>query len=113
VAKKKVKKKKKAVKKAVKKKKPLFSRDLNNLAKLTAIQLVGIIVVEIITVLLVAAGLLPPTLKITQMGIEILEINTVFLVVAGLVFVLVAAFWTALLVETTDIIEIEDIDFNF
>lgn len=84
-----------------------------NLALLTALEMAGIIVLELVIWVLVLTGFVPPTLAVSS-GTEVLfQINASFIVIAGLVFVLVAGFWLALLAEVFGIIEITKIKINF
>ena len=84
---------------------------LANLAKLTAVEMIGFIVLELILWLLVIADLIPHSIIIKKVGLLEISMNTGYFVVVGLVAVLVASFWIAILVQF-GIIKIENIDFK-
>lgn len=90
----------------------ITKNDLQNLANLTALQLAGFIVLEVIMWALIALNIVPPTLVLKQIGVVTISINTAFIVVVGLVSVLIAAFWLAVLVEF-DLIKMGNVNIRF
>lgn len=82
---------------------------LENLTLLIALQMAGFIVLEVIVWLLLAMGIMPPTLILSKSEMFILQINSGYLVIAGLLSVLVAGFWLALLSEVFGLIEIKSV----
>ncbi len=80
-----------------------------NLAVLVALQMAGIIVLEVLLWFCVLIGVIPPSLGVVSDGEVLLQINTGFIVIMGLIFVLVAGFWLAILTEVFNIIEITKI----
>lgn len=99
--------KKRTVRKAVSK-----ANQLVNLARLTAVQMIGFIVLELVLWLFVLADIIPPSIVIKRVGLLEISMNTGYLVIVGLVAMLVASFWIAILVQF-DIVKLEKIDFQF
>jgi hypothetical protein len=85
---------------------------LKNLAKLTALEILGFLAFELAVWILVTARVIPPQLSLSQVGVVELTINSAYIVIAGLFAVLVASFWLALLAET-GIVRISEIDVSF
>lgn len=83
--------------------------DIANLLTLTAIQLAGFVVLELIVFLLISLGVIPPTLVVTQNTLFMIEVNTAYMVVICLLAVLVASLWLAVLVEFTDLVQIKEV----
>jgi len=84
-------------------------KNVENLALLTAIQMLGFIVLEVIVWLLVVIGVLPPLLMLKIQGDVLIQINTAYIVIAGLTCLLVAGFWLALLTEVLGIVELSKV----
>ena len=87
------------------------TNQLISLLRLTAAEMVGFILLEVVMWLLVVANFIPPTLVIKRVGLIELSMNTGYLVLIGLVAVLVASFWLAILVQT-GIVKLEEVDFE-
>jgi hypothetical protein len=87
------------------------TNQLVSLVRLTAAEMVGFIVLEVIMWLLVVANFIPPTLVIKRVGLIELSMNTGYLVLIGLIAVLVASFWLAILVQL-GIVKLEEVDFE-
>ncbi len=105
-----VRKKRKAPKKkaAVRHAKP---EQLADLAKLTAVEMVGFIALELVLWVLVLADIIPPSIVIKRVGLLEISMNTGYLIIVGLVAVLVASFWLAILVQF-DMIRLEKMEFR-
>ena len=80
-----------------------------NLAKLTALQMLGFVVFEIILCILVAVEIVPSAIVIKRIGLLEISMNTGYLVLVGLVSVLVASFWLAILVQFK-LVKLEEIE---
>ena len=83
--------------------------EFENLCLLIALQMAGFIVLEIIIWILLAIGVMPPTLILKRAGDIIIQVNSGYLVIAGLMSVLVAGFWLALLAEVFGFVEIHKV----
>ncbi len=70
-----------------------------SLLRIVGLQMVGYVVLEVIFAFLVFAGILPPTLTTAIDGNVIVQINTGWIMICGLVAVLLASFWSAVLIE--------------
>ena len=81
-----------------------------NLARLTAVQMIGFIVLELLLWLFVLADIIPASIVIKRVGLLEISMNTGYLVVVGLIAVLVASFWIAILVQF-GIVKLEKVDF--
>lgn len=109
VVKKKKKKTKKPAKRVARAPKP---EQLANLARLTAVEMIGFIALELILWVMVLADLIPPSIVIKRVGLLEISMNTGYLIIVGLVAVLVASFWLAILVQF-GMIKLEKIEFDF
>jgi hypothetical protein len=76
------------------------------LAKFTGLSMSIFILLEFIVVLLIMAGVLPPTVPIPGVG----YINTMWILLGALVSVLVSSFWIAFLNEV-GLIELKEMKF--
>ena len=85
----------------------IAKNQFENLCMLIALQMAGFVVVEVIVWILLAVGIMPPVLTLSQQGNTLIQINSGYLVVAGLMSMLVAGFWLAILSEVFGIVEIK------
>ena len=83
---------------------------LENLALLTALQMLGFIILEVIVWILLTLGVIPPMLMLQSGETFIFQINTAYIVIAGLMVILVSGFWLAVLTELLGVVEIKDMD---
>lgn len=86
-------------------------QQLANLARLTAVEMIGFIALELILWVLVLADIIPPSIVIKRVGLLEISMNTGYLIIVGLIAVLVASFWLAILVQF-DMIRLEKIEFE-
>ncbi len=70
-----------------------------SLLRIIGLQMVGYIMLEVAVALLVSVGILPPTLTTAIDGNVIVQINTAWVMIVCLVAVLIASFWSAVLIE--------------
>ena len=91
---------------------PAKPQQLANLARLTAVEMIGFIALELILWVLVLADIIPPSIVIKRVGLLEISMNTGYLIIVGLVAVLVASFWLAILVQF-GMIKLEKIEFEF
>ncbi len=104
------KKKKSTIKKSVSQ--PVTPNQMVNLLRLTAAEMVGFIVLEVIVWLLVVANVIPATVVIKKIGLLEISMNTGYFVLIGLIAVLIASFWLAILVQSK-IVKLSKVEFNF
>jgi len=91
---------------------PAKPEQLADLARLTAVEMIGFIALELILWVLVLADIIPPSIVIKRVGLLEISMNTGYLIIVGLVAVLVASFWLAILVQF-GMIKLEKIEFKF
>lgn len=103
---------KKKKKRRVKRSSTTKQNQLANLARLTAVEMIGFIVLELILWVLVLANIIPPSIVIKRVGLLEISMNTGYLIIVGLIAVLVASFWLAILVQF-GMIKLEKIEFDF
>jgi len=104
--------KRKTKRKPKKAQSPAKPQQLANLARLTAVEMIGFIALELILWVLVLADIIPPSIVIKRVGLLEISMNTGYLIIVGLVAVLVASFWLAILVQF-GMIKLEKIEFEF
>ncbi|MFC2175262.1 hypothetical protein ACFLQ2_05385, partial [archaeon] len=90
---------------------PVKANQLISLARLTAVEILGFIIFEILLWLLVLVNIVPASVVIKRVGMVEISMNTGYLAIVGLVAVLVASFWLALLVQL-GIVTLEKVDFE-
>ncbi|MCK4327182.1 MAG: hypothetical protein KAW41_01760 [Candidatus Diapherotrites archaeon] len=103
-------KKKKSAKRKVAQSVPKVDQ-LMNLARITAVEILGFIIFEVVLWLLVLVNVVPASIVIKRVGMIEISMNTGYLAIVGLVAVLVASFWLAILVQM-GIVRLEQVDFE-
>ena len=89
-----------------------MEKDMKSLLKLTGLQMVGLIVIEVIIWMLIVVGLVPSHLIMTTIGVFEFKINTIYIVLVGVVAVLISAFWLALLVQYK-VVKLKEVKIDF
>lgn len=85
------------------------AKQSENLAKLVEWQLIGFMVLEVVIVLLLLVGLIPPFLTIYHNATYNVVVNTGVLVIVTLIILLTSSLWIAALAEILDMVEVKNI----